>query len=109
MSQDNNRLLLELEKQRRDINRDLINPKIPELSLEGLKPVLAMIAQARAAYIKELLDMARVTGGQAPSPDQVRQLRACRETFDELVAAMNALETVIQREYLDVKGRNNPE
>jgi len=107
MSQDNNRLLLELEKQRRDINRDLINSKIPELSLEGLKPVLAMIAQARAAYIKELLDMARITGGQAPSPEQIHRLKTCRETFDELVNAMNALETVIQRDYLDVKGRES--
>ena len=38
-----------------------------------------------------------------PSKDQVRQLRTIRETFDELVAAANALETVIQRGYLDVK------
>jgi len=109
MSQDNNRLLLELEKQRRDINRDLINPQIPELSLESLEPVLAMIAQARAAYIKELIDIARITGGQAPSPDQIRQLKACRETFDELVTAMNALETVIQRDYLDVRERKRSE
>ncbi|MET4162012.1 hypothetical protein ABIE61_001861 [Marinobacterium sp. MBR-111] len=105
MSQDNNRLLLELEKQRRDINREIINPKIPELSLDSLKPVLSMVAHARAAYISELIDIANISGGNAPSSDQIKQLKACREHFDELVAAMNALEAVIQRDYLDVKSR----
>ncbi|MDY6890573.1 MAG: hypothetical protein SVU24_03085 [Pseudomonadota bacterium] len=105
MSQDNNRLLLELEKRRRDINREIINPKIPELSLDSLEPVLSMVAQARAAYIGELIDIATISGPNAPSADQIKQLKACRETFDELVAAMNALETVIHRDYLDVKGR----
>ena len=64
-----------------------------------------MVAHARAAYISELIDIANISSGNAPSADQVRQLKACRETFDELVAAVNALETVIQRDYPDVKGR----
>ncbi|KAA0876524.1 hypothetical protein [Nitrincola tapanii] len=105
MTVSNNRLLLELEKYRREINRSIINPAIPELSLEDLKPLLSMVAHTRAAYIRELLDIARISPDQVPSPDQIKQLRACRETFDELVAAVNALETVIQRDYLDVKTR----
>lgn len=100
---DNNRLLLELEKYRREINRAIINPQIPELSLEDLKPVLTMVAHARAAYVLELLEIANVNTDQAPSRDQIQQLRQCRETYDELVAAANAMETVIQRDYLDVK------
>jgi hypothetical protein len=100
---NNNRLLLELEKHRREINREIINPQFPELSLEDLKPLLTMVAHARAAYVRELLDIANVSHDQAPSQDQINQLRRCRETFDELVAAANALETVIQRDYLDVR------
>lgn len=46
---DNNRLLLELEKHRRDLNRAIINPQIPELSLDDLAPLLKLIARARAA------------------------------------------------------------
>jgi hypothetical protein len=64
-----------------------------------------MVAHARAAYISELIDIANISGGNAPSSDQIKQLKACREHFDELVAAMNALEAVIQRDYLDVKSR----
>ncbi|TCK05919.1 hypothetical protein [Marinobacterium mangrovicola] len=103
MPVSNNRLLLELEKYRREINREIINPQFPELSLNDLKPLLTMVAHARAAYVRELLDIANVSSTGVPSPDQIKQLKTCRETFDELVTATNALETVIQRDYLDVK------
>lgn len=103
MAIDNNRLLLELEKYRREINRAIINPQFPELKLEDLKPLLTMVAHARAAYVRELLDIAQVNSDRVPSHDQINQLRRCRETYDELVAATNALETVIQRDYLDVR------
>lgn len=103
MTVDNNRLLLELDKRRRDINRDILNPAIPELSLEDLDPVLTMVANARLAYIRELLDIAKISPDTGPSVDQIKQLRNFRITYDELLSAVNAMETVIQRDYLDVK------
>ncbi|GGD10358.1 hypothetical protein [Halopseudomonas salina] len=103
MAIDNNRLLLELEKQRREINRSIINPAIPELSLEELNPLLTMVAQARKNYLCCLADMAKVCQGKAPDSRQVATLRGFRETYDELVSAVNALETAIQRDYLDVR------
>lgn len=103
MSTDNNRLLLELDKHRRDINREIINPRFAELGLDDLKPVLAMVAHARADYVTQLLELATSSGGQAPSQEQVATLRRSRETFDELVAAVNALESLISRDYLEVK------
>lgn len=106
MTVSNNRLMLELEKFRREINRAIINPMIPELSLEDLKPLLSMVAHSRAAYVTELLEIAKLSPDAVPSADQIKQLRQCRETFDELVKAVNALETVIQRDYLDVKPRD---
>lgn len=103
MSTDNNRLLLELDKHRRDINRTIINQRLPELSLSDLEPMLTMIAQVRADYVARLLEIADSCAGQPPAPEQVAELKRCRETFDELVAAANALEGVISRDYLDVK------
>lgn len=38
-----------------------------------------------------------------PAEEQIARLRACRETYDQLVSAANALETAIQRDYLDVR------
>lgn len=103
MDIDNNRLLLELEKQRREINRSIINAAIPELSLEALNPLLTMVAQARKNYLCCLTDMANVCQGKAPDSQQIATLRTFRETYDELVSAANALETAIQRDYLDVR------
>ena len=38
-----------------------------------------------------------------PAEAQIARLRACGETYDELVSAANALKTAIQRDYLDVR------
>jgi len=100
---DHNRLLLELEKIRRDVNREILNPAIPELSVEDFKPIVTMGARARLAYIRELLDIARLDP-EMPSYDQIQMLKRQRETYDEIRAAVNALEAAIDQGYLDVRG-----
>ncbi|MCB1875677.1 MAG: hypothetical protein KDH88_06865 [Chromatiales bacterium] len=102
MPHDNNRLLLEIEKTIRDINRDVINPLIPELGLEDIRPVMGAVARARAAYLKELFDLSEILHDSVPTPEQVKQLRLLRMIYEELVAGAKALETAIQRGYLDV-------
>jgi hypothetical protein len=42
-------------------------------------------------------------GNEAVDPAHAAELRRCREIFQELVDAANALETVIERGYLDVE------
>lgn len=103
MPVNNNRLLLELENYRRAINREIINPQFPKLTLDDLKPLLTLVAHSRAAYLHELLDIANASSSKVPSQEQIKRLQTCREAYDELVAATNALETVIHRDYLDVK------
>ena len=100
---NNNRLLLELEQAIRTINQEVINPEIPELTIKGLCPVLKMVAKARADYLKKLFELANITNDAALTPDQVNKLRDLRIIYDECVAGAQALETAIQREYLDVK------
>ncbi len=98
-----NRLLLELEQIRRDINREIINAAIPELHLDAIKPIITMASRARLAYLQELIGMTRLDA-ETPSYDQIQQLARRRETYDELRAAVNALETAIDRDYVDVSG-----
>ena len=92
-----NRLLLELEGLRKEVNRGIINPLVPELALNDLKPIINMVARARADYVKALIDLAASVGDTAPSIEQAKELRDRRIIFEELVDATNALETVIQR------------
>ncbi|MFK7161499.1 hypothetical protein V6U78_10665 [Marinospirillum sp. MEB164] len=103
-----NRLLIELDNLRRGVNRSIINPLVPELSMESLTPLLTMVAQARAEYVQAVLQLADQQQGQAPNMEQIGELKNKRVVFEELVSAVNALETVIQREYMDVKTTRSP-
>jgi hypothetical protein len=100
---DSNRLLLELEKIRRDVNREIMNPSIPELSVDSIQPVITMAARARLSYLQELIEIAKISP-DTPSHEQIAMLARRREAYDELRAAVNALETAINRGYLDVIG-----
>lgn len=99
---ESTRLLMELERHRRMINREVIDEAVPELALERLEPMLRMVAHTRAAYIAELVELSSATGGAAPNNEQLTKLKAKRLAFEELVAAVNALESVVQREYLSI-------
>lgn len=105
MSDNAKRLLLELEQKRREINRDTINPEIRELTLQELEPIVSVVARMRAAYVQSLFDLADKRDG-LPTRDDVEQLRERRNAFDEIVAAVNALEAMIERGYVDVVPAN---
>ena len=102
--QSNKRLLLELDKRRRDINKETINSKIDDLNLEKLKPVVDMVANSRAAYIGALMKLSNSKSDISPSIKEMDELRERRTEFEELVAATNALEVAIERGYVDIIG-----
>ncbi|OED41325.1 hypothetical protein AB833_09945 [Chromatiales bacterium (ex Bugula neritina AB1)] len=101
MDRNSQRLLLTLEQERRNINRETINPVIQELDIDGLRPIVTMVAEVRAAYIKSLMDLAQKRDG-LPSAEEIKSLTLLRKSFNELVDAANAMETAIERGYLDV-------
>ena len=103
MSQEINRLLLQLEQAIKELNQEIINPVLPELTLSGLNPVMSMVAKTRADYLKALFDLAGSCSESVPDAEQIDNLRTLRLTYEEMVAGAQALETAIQRGYLDVK------
>ena len=102
MSRDNSRLLMELDKHRREINRDQINPTLSSVNIDNLLPVVNVCAKARAMYIKCLMEIATSSTNESITAEQIEQLKQHRLAYDELVAAANALDTVIERNYVDV-------
>ena len=96
------RQLLELEQQRRLINRQTINADISLSGVEDIDPILRMVAKVRASYLKALFDLAR-EHDSLPTPTQIEALRDLRESYDELVNASNALETALERGYIDLE------
>ncbi|MDA0822816.1 MAG: hypothetical protein O3C28_10365 [Proteobacteria bacterium] len=103
MPLDHNRFLLQYDRLRREINREIMGPAFESLERKELEPLLRLVATARCAYIKELLTIAAHHGNTGASREQLSALREKRETFEDLVAAANALETIIERGYLDVE------
>lgn len=102
MSGNNQRLLLEIASAIKEANRQRINPAIKELKVDDLKPVIEMVATARAEYLKEMFNLAEKMNGELPTIDQVKHLRYLRMMFEELTSGSQALETAIERGYLDV-------
>lgn len=103
MSIDKNRLIMELDEYRRTVNREQINPTLTKVNIESLSPVVNICAKARAKYIECLMTIAQEENAEGCNPEQIEKLRLHRVAYEELVAAANALETVIKRGYVDVK------
>ena len=103
MNQDINRLLMELEHSMRSINRELINPEIAEIEIDGLRPVLCLVANARARYLKALFDLGASLTDDRPTEGQFAELSQLRGEYEELLSGAQALETAIQRGYVDVR------
>ncbi|WP_135076410.1 hypothetical protein [Terasakiella sp. SH-1] len=99
---ERNRLKLQMDKALREVNREVINPDVPELTLHKIEPIFRLVAKARAAYLKELFEVTKICGDDLPNPEQVKQLKQHRKAFEELRHASQALETAIEAGYLDV-------
>lgn len=98
---DSTRLLLELEKLRRDINREVLNRAVPELHIEDIHPIESIAAESRSVYLQALFDIAR-RAPELPSREEIDNLAWHRRCYEELRAAVDVLEEVIDRGYLDV-------
>ena len=99
----NSRLLLEINKTMKDVNRDIINPVIDDLKLADLEPVIKLVARSRAAYLTEIFKIAKSAEDKCPTTDQLKRLQHLRVSFEELSKGSQALEVAIERGYLDVE------
>jgi len=100
-TEDNTRLLLSLDKLRRDVNRDILNAAVPELHVEDIDPIETMAAQTRSSYLTALFDIAR-KAPELPTREDIENLAWHRRCYEELRASVDMLEEAIKRGYLDV-------
>lgn len=100
MERKNARQLLMLEQLRRTINLETISSEIPMPSMDDITPILKMVAEVRTAYLKGLFDVANECEG-IPTIEQIQKLQELRRSYSELVDATNALETALERGYIN--------
>jgi len=104
MPVENKRLLIELERAMREVNRDTINPLLDELTRGDIVPIMEMVAKARGRYLQELFKLAKLSSeGQELNAECVKDLRFSRLIYSELLEGSKALDTAIERGYLDVE------
>ncbi|KZY49981.1 MULTISPECIES: hypothetical protein [unclassified Oleiphilus] len=103
--QDINRLMLHYEQLYRKSNREIINPEIEALSTSDLKPIVNIVAQTRAAYLKFMYELGKKYDDldDSPSAEELKKLKTLRLRFEELAEGAKAFETSIQKGYLDLK------
>ena len=99
---DINRMMLEIDQSIKDINKEVINPEISELSMGDLVPVFNLVAKTRVAYLTELFDIAKLTN-DIPTKDQIERLANLRNSYEEMLSSSQALLTAIERGYLDIQ------
>jgi hypothetical protein len=90
-----------LEQKRRTVNQETIGPEVSMAAMDDIMPILTMVAEVRAAYLKALFELANNRDGM-PSAKEIDNLRHLRRSYSELVDATNALETALERGYIDV-------
>lgn len=102
---DINRLLIQFDRLLKDANKKNINPKIEELNIEGLQPLIRLVARSRARYLEYVYELSKEYEDKEdyPTPEELQKLKTLRLRFEELTAGSQAFETSIQRGYLDLK------
>ena len=100
-----NRLLMQFEQLLKTSNREHINPAIDELCIDDLQPIVNLVAKSRASYLQHLYLLCKnyEDKDEFPTVEEMQKLRAHRLRFEELAEGSKALETSIQRGYLDLK------
>jgi hypothetical protein len=80
----------------------MINTKFKNLTIKNIKPPINQAVRARADNLKEQFDVTSEFPDALPPAERIGKVRDYRVRYEELIAASQALETVIQRKYLDV-------
>ena len=105
IQRETNRLLLQFEQLLREVNREVINSEIEDLSLDKLRPFIQIVAKCRGAYLKRLFDLSadHDKNKTLPSEKEMAELKTLRERFLDLADGAKPIEISIQRGYLDLK------
>ncbi len=84
------------------LNREVLNPDLPKLTIKGLEPTLRMVAKMRSTYLQAVLELAKASSDKNPSTRQIAELRNTRVCYEEVASGAKALEIAIKRGYVDV-------
>jgi len=83
-----------------EANREIISRRLGELQREDFLRLAVKVAEARTEYVRLALELAKGEG--LPRSADVDRLKALRATYEELVAAFDSMERIIERGYVSL-------
>jgi hypothetical protein len=83
-----------------EANKEIMSRKLGVVQRESFLRLAVKVAESRADYVRLALEMAKGEG--LPQPPDVDRLTASRVTYEELVAAFEAMERIIERGYISL-------
>jgi hypothetical protein len=81
-------------------NTDVIRREIPNLDRDSFIRFAVQVAEARARYVKHALELTRA--GHTAGPTELGQLKGLRTAYEELLAAFEATQRLIERGYANL-------
>ena len=96
------RFLVDVERGIQLANREIIHQRISEVTSKSFLAMAVMVSRFRVTYLEAAQTLAADVKA-APQPQAIGDLRAKRETYEEAVAAFEALRRAIEQGYVDVK------
>ncbi|MGB0671216.1 MAG: hypothetical protein ACPGNT_06945 [Rhodospirillales bacterium] len=106
MTEDNararQRFAMAYDRELMAINKKVLDPLFPHLTLGHIRPILATVARVRGRYLREAFRLTQGSEDGLPTPDEVKKLRELREAYEEAMAVAEALDHAIERGYITV-------
>lgn len=81
-------------------NKEVLHREIPHLDRDSFIRFAVQVAEARARYVKHALELTKA--GHKASAAELDQLKGLRLAHDELLAAFEATQRLIERGYADI-------
>ncbi|HEX5755881.1 MAG TPA: hypothetical protein VFY12_05965 [Arenimonas sp.] len=96
--------LLQVERDIREANREVIHAHIAQLSEARFVDLARCVAEHRARYLEAAIALSRAPLDSPEAGALLAQLPRLRQAFDETRDAFSALERAIERGYVDIAG-----
>lgn len=81
-------------------NKEVLRREIPNLDRDSFIRFAVQVAEARARYVKHGLEITKA--GHRASAAELDQLKGLRLAYDELLAAFEATQRLIERGYANI-------
>jgi hypothetical protein len=93
--------LLEIDKLIFETNQRIMLEKVPTLDSDSFIRFANLVAETRANYIRMALEVSRLA--HQPDIGVIDQLRKQRVSYEELLAAFEAMQRVLERGYVKLR------